>query len=208
MPPVLRGSLITMRRRCGKPTCRCADGTALHESAALSVSLSGRSVTVSLRTAEVPAVAAALARYQSARDALEAQASAGVAALREAVLRLRAVIANATSTSTGNGTSSRNYAATISTATKNSILQPNLGSLQESHTLRLPRCRRPRTRSAGPSRPRRAGTPTRASATPSGPRSPIPHDCRERARGLNRQRQPGAHRNATPPLPDCQLLTC
>lgn len=82
VPPVLRGSLITMRRRCGKPTCRCADGTALHESPALSVSVSGRSVTVSLRTAEVPAVVAALAHYQSARDALEAQASAGVAQLR------------------------------------------------------------------------------------------------------------------------------
>lgn len=82
VPPVLRGSLIIMRRRCGKPTCRCADGTALHESPALSVSVSGRSVTVSLRTAEVPAVAAALARYQSARDALEAQASTGVAQLR------------------------------------------------------------------------------------------------------------------------------
>jgi hypothetical protein len=82
VPPVLRGSLIIMRRRCGKLTCRCADGTALHEGPALSVSVSGRSVTVSLRTAEVPAVAAALARYQSARDALEAQASAGVAQLR------------------------------------------------------------------------------------------------------------------------------
>ena len=86
VPPVLRGSLITMRRRCGKPTCRCADGTALHESPALSVSLSGRSVTVSLQPAEpaeVAAVAAALARYRSARDALEARASAGVAALRD-----------------------------------------------------------------------------------------------------------------------------
>jgi uncharacterized protein DUF6788 len=82
VPPVLRGSLITMRRRCGKPTCRCADGTALHEGPALSVSVSGRSVTVSLRAAEVPAVLAALARYRSARDALEAQANAGVAALR------------------------------------------------------------------------------------------------------------------------------
>ena len=82
VPPVLRGSLITIRRRCGKPTCRCADGAALHESPALSVSVSGRSVTVSLRAAEVPAVAAALARYQSARDALDAQASAGVATLR------------------------------------------------------------------------------------------------------------------------------
>lgn len=83
VPPVLRGSLITMRRRCGKPTCRCADGTALHESPALSVSLSGRSVKVSLRAEQVPAVEAALARYRSARDALEAQASAGVAALRD-----------------------------------------------------------------------------------------------------------------------------
>jgi hypothetical protein len=83
VPPVLRGSLITMRRRCGKPSCRCADGTALHEGPALSVSLSGRSVTVSLRPEQVPAVAAALARYRSARDALEAQANAGVAALRD-----------------------------------------------------------------------------------------------------------------------------
>src|SRR4029453_3883313 len=77
VPAVLRGSLITMRRRCGKPRCRGADGTTLHEPPALSVSLSGRSVTVSLQPEQVPAVAAALARYQAARDALEAQASAG-----------------------------------------------------------------------------------------------------------------------------------
>jgi hypothetical protein len=83
VPSVLRGSLITMRRRCGKPRCRCADGTTLHESPALSVSLSGRSVTVSLRPEQVPAVAPALARYQAARDALEAQASAGVAVPRD-----------------------------------------------------------------------------------------------------------------------------
>ncbi|MDN5861191.1 MAG: hypothetical protein L0H84_21510 [Pseudonocardia sp.] len=83
VPPMLRGSLITMRRRCGKPTCRCAEGTSLHEGPALSVSVSGRSITVSLHADEVAAVAAALARYRSARDALEAQASAGVAALRD-----------------------------------------------------------------------------------------------------------------------------
>ncbi len=83
VPRMLRGSLITMRRRCGKPTCRCADGTALHEGPALSVSLPGRSVTASLRPEQVPAVTAALARYRSARDALEAQADAGVAALRD-----------------------------------------------------------------------------------------------------------------------------
>lgn len=79
--PVLRGTLITMRRRCGKPGCRCAQGQ-LHEGPALSVSLSGRSVTVSLHPADVPAVAAALARYHAQRAALEDQATAGVQALR------------------------------------------------------------------------------------------------------------------------------
>ena len=81
VPLVLRGTLITIRRRCGKPTCRCADGPP-HESPALSVSVSGRSVTISLRPAEVPAVQAALARYQAAREQLEAQASQGVQSLR------------------------------------------------------------------------------------------------------------------------------
>lgn len=81
LPRLLRGSLITIRRKCGKPGCRCADGEP-HESPALSVSLAGRSVIVSLHPAEVPAVAAALARYQKARAEVEEQAAAGVAALR------------------------------------------------------------------------------------------------------------------------------
>lgn len=81
IPRVVRGTLITIRRRCGKPTCRCATGQP-HESPALSVSLSGRSVTISLRPGEVPAVQAALARYQGAREELEAQANQGVQALR------------------------------------------------------------------------------------------------------------------------------
>lgn len=81
LPPVVRGTLITIRRRCGKATCRCAKGDP-HESPALSVSLAGRSVTISLRPGEVPAVAAALARYQAAREELEAQATEGIEALR------------------------------------------------------------------------------------------------------------------------------
>jgi hypothetical protein len=80
-PRMLRGTLITMRRRCGKATCRCARGE-LHEGPALSVSLSGRSVMVSLRPGEVAGVAAALARYQAAREALETQATTGVQMLR------------------------------------------------------------------------------------------------------------------------------
>lgn len=78
---MLRGTLITMRRKCGKQTCRCARGQ-LHEGPALSVSLSGKSITISLRPADVPAVQAALERYRMKQESLQQQASLGVAALR------------------------------------------------------------------------------------------------------------------------------
>jgi hypothetical protein len=45
---LLRGSLITLRRRCGKPNCRCASGQP-DTSAALSFSHNGRTKTVTLR---------------------------------------------------------------------------------------------------------------------------------------------------------------
>lgn len=80
-PRMLRGTLITMRRKCGKPTCRCAAGD-LHEGPALSVSLSGKSITITLKPTEVPLVEAALERYRSKQDALKEQATAGVMALR------------------------------------------------------------------------------------------------------------------------------
>ena len=80
-PRMLRGTLITMRRKCGKPTCRCAAGD-LHEGPALSVSLSGKSVTITLTPAEVPQVEAALQRYRMKQDGLKEQATAGVVALR------------------------------------------------------------------------------------------------------------------------------
>jgi hypothetical protein len=81
LPRVLRGTLITMRRKCGKATCRCAQGQ-LHEGPALSVSLAGKSVTISLRPADVPAVEAALERYRQRRDALEELATQGVAEMK------------------------------------------------------------------------------------------------------------------------------
>ena len=81
VPRLLRGTLITMRRKCGKATCRCAQGQ-LHEGPALSVSLAGKSVTISVRPADVPAVEASLERYRQRRDALEEQATQGVAQLK------------------------------------------------------------------------------------------------------------------------------
>lgn len=92
VPRLLHGSLITIARRCGKPNCRCAagDDDDLHESPALSASVKGKSVTVSLRTGEVAGVSEALERYRAARAELNAQAAAGVAALRARKTRRRA----------------------------------------------------------------------------------------------------------------------
>jgi hypothetical protein len=81
-PRLVRGSLVTLRRKCGKPACHCSDGEQLHENVALSVSEAGRTRIVALRPADVPTVAAALGRYAAAREKLEAQADAGVEALR------------------------------------------------------------------------------------------------------------------------------
>lgn len=78
---MLRGALIPMRRRCGKATCKCARW-ALHEGPTLPVSLSGKSVTISLRQAEVGAVAAALEDHRQRRESLEEQAARAVAQLR------------------------------------------------------------------------------------------------------------------------------
>jgi hypothetical protein len=80
-PLVLRGTLTTFRRRCGKVTCRCASGEP-HESPALTFTERGRTKTITLTAAEAREVEAALARYEAARAELEAQAQAGLARLR------------------------------------------------------------------------------------------------------------------------------
>jgi hypothetical protein len=90
MPRLLRGSLVTLRRRCGKPGCRCAGGEQLHETPALSYSDGGRTRVLTLTEAEVPAVAAALDRYRAAQAELEAQARAGLAALADQIAADRA----------------------------------------------------------------------------------------------------------------------
>ena len=62
-PLLLRGTLSTFRRRCGKPSCRCANG-APHESLALSFTEAGRTKILTLSASEVAEVAAAIERYQ------------------------------------------------------------------------------------------------------------------------------------------------
>ena len=80
-PLLLQGSLTTFRRRCGKPTCRCATGEP-HESPALRFTEGGRTKTLTLTAAEVAQVTAALARYEQAKADLDARAAEGIDRLR------------------------------------------------------------------------------------------------------------------------------
>lgn len=80
-PGLVRGSVLTHRRRCGKPSCRCADGEQLHESIVLSYSEDGRTRFLMLPTEEIAAVKAAANRYRTEKRKLERRADAGLAAL-------------------------------------------------------------------------------------------------------------------------------
>lgn len=87
-PLVLRGALFTLRRKCGKPGCRCATADA-HESPALAYPAGGRTRTMTLRADQVAEVRAALARYHAARDELDRAAEAGIAELTARVAARR-----------------------------------------------------------------------------------------------------------------------
>jgi hypothetical protein len=80
-PRMVRGSVVTHRRRCGQPNCRCATGEELHESTVLSYSEAGRTRFVMLPAGEVAAVRAAVERYRAAQAMLAADGEAGRAAL-------------------------------------------------------------------------------------------------------------------------------
>lgn len=80
-PTLLRGVLFTLRRKCGKASCRCASGE-VHESPALAYPCDGRTKTMTLAEQDVARVSAALERYRLARQELDSAADVEVAALR------------------------------------------------------------------------------------------------------------------------------
>lgn len=82
---LLRGSLITLRRRCGKASCHCARGQP-HSSPALSFSTKGKTSILTLTPDLLPEVRAALQRYRRQQQSLERQAEAG---LRQLARRLQ-----------------------------------------------------------------------------------------------------------------------
>lgn len=81
---LVRGSLITLRRKCGKKRCHCANGE-LHETPALTYSVDGAKKFLTLRDEDVAEVKAALARYSRAATHLERQARTGAERLRKRI---------------------------------------------------------------------------------------------------------------------------
>jgi len=88
---LLRGSIIVMRRKCGKPNCRCAERNGqLHESPALSTRIGGAPRIITLTEADVPLVTAAIQRHQRADERLEKACEKGLAYLRQTLDARRA----------------------------------------------------------------------------------------------------------------------
>jgi len=87
-PALLRGVLFTLRRKCGKPSCRCASGQ-VHESPALAYPAGGRTKTMTLTEQDLARVSAALERYRIAREALDSAADAEIVALKAHVAARR-----------------------------------------------------------------------------------------------------------------------
>jgi hypothetical protein len=85
---LLRGSLITLRRRCGKKNCHCQQDQP-HETPALSYSQDGKTRILTLPEQLVPCVRAAVQRYQHARAALEKQGNTGLRQLETLLHSLR-----------------------------------------------------------------------------------------------------------------------
>ena len=83
-PALLRGSLIVLKRRCGKSNCHCAQGDP-HETPALSYSVGGETGILTLRREDVPGVKVALARYKRALRQLDNKAVAGIERLRRRI---------------------------------------------------------------------------------------------------------------------------
>jgi len=74
---LIRGSLITLKRKCGKPTCSCVDGEP-HTTPALSYSVKGKTHMLTLRSSDVPMIKQALNNYKVTAAELERKAISGI----------------------------------------------------------------------------------------------------------------------------------
>ena len=79
-----RGSLVRLRRRCGKTNCHCLDGQP-HLTWALSYSVKGKTKMMTLRDRDLSRVRRALGRYRRAAEDLENKAMRGIKKLSQQI---------------------------------------------------------------------------------------------------------------------------
>jgi hypothetical protein len=93
LQPLMRGSLVERRRRCGRPNCACAkDPRKRHGGRFLTVQVRGRTHAVHVRPEDEPRVAAAIGAYQRLWDLINQLTLCELSDLkREARERRRAV---------------------------------------------------------------------------------------------------------------------
>jgi hypothetical protein len=65
--PVIKGSVYEIKRRCGKPGCKCARGEALHKSMVLSTSEQGRTKLRTIPRGSLTDVRQKVVAYQQIR---------------------------------------------------------------------------------------------------------------------------------------------
>lgn len=81
--PLMRGSVVERRRRCGRANCACArDPEARHRGTFLTVHLEGATQAVHVRPEDEAAVRAAVAAYQRLWTVINALTGCELAALR------------------------------------------------------------------------------------------------------------------------------
>jgi len=66
--PIVKGSVYTLRRRCSKPTCRCALGEK-HETVVMTASIGGKTRLWTLSADRIPELRRRTERYRQLRRA-------------------------------------------------------------------------------------------------------------------------------------------
>lgn len=68
LPNLMRGTVYTRQRKCGSPSCACAQGGPRHAGLQLTATVGGRTVTRFVRQAELVEVQAMVAAHQRLRS--------------------------------------------------------------------------------------------------------------------------------------------
>ena len=82
--PLIKGSLVVNRRRCGKPQCRCAQGQ-LHESLAITYKQKGRSVLLHVPSDLKHEATLAIGNYRRMKELLGRLSDLNLATFRQNV---------------------------------------------------------------------------------------------------------------------------